>query len=112
MKIEMVRSEDGWWDQRIVCDHCGQPINDLLLGMVIWIDPADYGRENPGDTAEPLVIHKGRCDEERFGEEPRHAPWTELSEVLRRFTVLAQAQQEAVNKAGARGGSVKTKAAH
>jgi hypothetical protein len=87
VKIEMVRGRRGTWQYRVVCDVCGGEIENILLGMVIWLDPAGWGDGNPGDAVEPYVVHKGACDQElnqKFGKDA-HLPWHELSWLFSRI---------------------------
>lgn len=85
MKIRMVRAQGGYWEEEILCDYCSQPITNIGLAMVIWVDPAGWRMGQQGDLAEPVVIHKGRCDQETFEKCGLNAPWSELSSVLERL---------------------------
>jgi hypothetical protein len=85
MKLRMVRELNGCWRERLLCDYCHQPIDNPLLAMVVWLDPAGWEDGHPGEVVEPKIVHKGRCDETNFGIGVEHHPWSELSTVLERL---------------------------
>ena len=87
MTLRMVRSKHSSFVAELLCDQCHQPITDIELAMVIWIDPAGWEAGKPGDTAEARIIHKGRCDTHK-GDVDTHSPWLELSAVLERLSEL------------------------
>lgn len=95
MKLEMVRNERGGWSYRLLCDVCGGEIENILLGMVVWADPAGWEKGTPGDAVEPHVVHKGFCDHEltqKLGKDA-HLPWHELSWLFSRIHERAELQR-------------------